>query len=72
MFQPREVATLLAALLFWREENAPHGPNVTRPYLDHFGLADVDPLSIEEIESFCQRLQALLDSDSKNDSPDSA
>lgn len=71
MFSPREVATILAALLFWREENAPHGPDVTRPYLDHFGLADVEPLSIEEIEDLCQRLQKILDADSQNESTDS-
>lgn len=71
MFSPREIATLLAALLFWKEENAPHGPNVARPYLDHFGLADIEPLSVEEIEDLCQRLQRLLDSGSPEGSSDS-
>ena len=71
MFSPREVATLLAALLFWREENAPHGPNVTRPYLEHFGLGHIEPLSIEEIEQLYERLQALLDSDAEGSISDS-
>ena len=72
MFQPREVATLLAALLFWREENAPHGSDVARPYLAHFGLSEIEPLSVQEIEALYPRLQALLDADSSSDSPDSA
>ncbi len=71
MFSSREVATMLAALLFWREENAPHGPEVTRPYLAHFGLSEIEPLSVDEIERLCQRLRQLISPESGGDASES-
>lgn len=50
----RELATLRAALLFWKEEMCPHGEQFMQPYFD--GPA-VEPLSALELE----QLRAQLD-----------
>ena len=60
MFTTRELATVIAALLFWREEMCPHGREVMRPYLASLELEHVEPLSADEIERLSQRLRALL------------
>lgn len=56
MFTPREAATLLAALQYWKEEMSPH-PDVVRfyPPLDRF-----EPLTDEEIDRLRERLVSLL------------
>jgi hypothetical protein len=60
MLDVRETATILAALLYWREEMCPHGREVMRPYLETLGLPHVEPLSAEQIERLSERLQAHL------------
>jgi hypothetical protein len=34
MLDARETTTILAALLYWREEMCPHGREVMQPYFD--------------------------------------
>ena len=53
----REVATVLAALLYWREENVPHGREIQRPYLEAVGKGHVEPLSEAEIHRLSERLR---------------
>lgn len=60
MFNRRETATILAALSYWREEITPHGRSIARPYLRHFGLESVVPLSDAAIRRLCRRLQRSL------------
>lgn len=60
MFSKREVATLLAALLYWREEMVPHGRAIMRPYFRAIGMAQVKPLSPTEIETLADRLRTDL------------
>jgi hypothetical protein len=45
----REIATILAALLFWREEMCPHDSAITQPYFETVGLPSIAPLSADEI-----------------------
>jgi hypothetical protein len=60
MLSARETATILAALLYWREEMCPHGRSIMRPYFKHFQLNRIKPLASEEIIELCQRLRAGL------------
>ena len=60
MFDPRELATILAALLFWKEEMCPHPPEVMRPYFESLELAPPEPLSAAEIARLSARLRSLL------------
>ena len=57
MITPREVATILAALLFWQEEMLPHDPLVMRPYFETLGLGDFEPLDVAEIHDLSTRLR---------------
>jgi hypothetical protein len=57
MITPREAATILAALLFWREEMCPHDRSVMKPYFVGLGLGEQEPLSATEIEELSQRLR---------------
>jgi|GEM_PF-3351989 len=59
MFNTRELATLLAALQFWREEITPHGPEIAEPYLVAIGMPGVAPLRPAEIERLARRLRTL-------------
>mgnify|MGYP001373232904 CR=1 FL=1 len=56
MFDSREMATLLAALLFWKEEMMPHGREAMRPYLEQLGIESIEPLSANEIDRLSARL----------------
>ena len=58
MLHPRELATVLAALRHWQHQLARQGLALADA-LPHF--ADEPPLSMEEIDSLCDRLN---DSDS--------
>ena len=58
MFHPRELATVLAALRHWQHQLARQGLALADAF-SHFG--DELPLSMEEIDSLCDRLN---DSDS--------
>lgn len=49
----RERQTIRAALLFWREENVPHG-DIQHFYFD---IPDPDPLSGDEVDALRVRLQ---------------
>jgi hypothetical protein len=60
MLTSREAATILAALLYWREEMCPHGPAIMRPYFKHFQLNRIKPLTVDEIEQLCLRLRATI------------
>ncbi len=53
MFTRRELATLVAALRFWRDEMTPHEPEGMESYFE--GLA-AKPLSADAIEALCERL----------------
>ena len=60
MYTKRETATILAALLYWREELCPHGAKIMRPYFKAVGLPRVRPLSADEIVKLSARLRASL------------
>lgn len=59
MFTRRELATLMAATLFWSEEITPHAPRVAEPYFRSVGLEPVKPLSADEIATLLQQLREL-------------
>ena len=56
-FDERELATVLAALLYWREGNVPHGREIQRPYLEAVGMVHSDPLTDDELEQLSERLR---------------
>ena len=58
MFNQRETATLLAALLYWREEILPHGRAIMRPYYAAIGKPRCKPLTAAEIDALARRLRA--------------
>lgn len=60
MLTPRQTATVLAALLYWREEMSRQSPAIQRPYFRHFRLVRIKPLDAGEIEQLCRRLRATL------------
>ncbi len=60
MITPREVATILAALLFWQEEILPHDSLVMRPYFETLGLGSYDPLLAAELEDLSTRLRTTF------------
>lgn len=59
MFSARELATILAALHFWREEISPHERDLAQHYLKAVGMAEVEPLTVEEIEQLSVRLRGM-------------
>ncbi|MGE3407568.1 MAG: hypothetical protein AB7I37_12185 [Pirellulales bacterium] len=60
MFSDRELATMLAALLYWSEEMSPHGVEIMRPYFDDLELGHVEPLSADEITELMRRMRGGL------------
>jgi hypothetical protein len=60
MYTKRERATVLAALLFWREELCPHGARIMGPYFKAVGMPRVKPLSANEIKGLSARLRSDL------------
>lgn len=56
MFNKRETATILAALLYWREEMVPHGRAIMRPYFKAIGMARAKPLTGAEIDRLSRRI----------------
>jgi len=54
---PRHLATLRAALQFWKEETLPYGLEVMQPY---FESTVVEPLTLEEIMALDQHLKCGL------------
>ena len=60
MFNRRETATILAALLYWREEMAHQKPAIQRPYFKAVGAAKARPLSPDAIAKLTGRLRKAL------------
>jgi len=60
MYTKREMAAILAALLYWREELAPHGVNIMRPYFKAVGLPRTRPLSVDETIKLSKRLRSNI------------
>ena len=58
MLTQRELATLLAALRYWREEMSPHGRAIMAPYFRQLRLGRVRPLHTGEIARLERKLQA--------------
>ncbi len=56
MLDTRELATILAALLFWREEITPSGNDTARHYLKSVRMAGIEPLNAIEIKRLSTRL----------------
>lgn len=46
---PRELATLAAALLYWREEMTSHGRWIMLPYMREIGAGKTLPLNRREL-----------------------
>ena len=59
MITLRELATTLAALMYWREEITPSGKRVARPYMKAVGMPDIEPLTAQEIERLSARLRSF-------------
>lgn len=57
MFDMRELATILAALLFWSEEISPSGNDTARHYLESVKMTGIEPLTIPEIQRLSRRLR---------------
>ena len=60
MYTKREMATILAALLYWREELTPHGASIMRPYFKAVRLPRTRPLSADEIIKLSKRLRSNI------------
>ena len=60
ILSPREVGTLAASLVFWREEMLPHGRRIMEPYFRQIGAATTVPLNRREIERLAARLRKEL------------
>jgi hypothetical protein len=56
----QEIATILAALLFWREEMCPHAEAVMQPYFESVGLPTAVPLGAAEITALSERLRSEI------------
>jgi hypothetical protein len=63
MLNARELATILAALLFWREEIATANKDVSQNYFQSVRMGGVEPLTIDEIKQLSRRLRKLRRSD---------
>ena len=56
----RDLATLLAALRYWQQDLADNERAGDGPISPHFD-DDVTPLSVEEIDELCERLNCNFD-----------
>ena len=56
----RELTTLAAALVFWRDEMLPHGRRIMAPYFRQVGAAKTVPLNRRELERLAARLRQEL------------
>lgn len=59
MITLRELATTLAALMFWKEEITRSGDRTARPYLKAVGMKGVTQLTADEIERLSVKLRSL-------------
>lgn len=57
---PRELTTLAAAIVFWREEMLPHGRRIMAPYFRQIGAATTMPLNRRELERLAVRFRKEL------------
>jgi hypothetical protein len=55
---PASGQSRIAALLYWREELAPHGAKIMRPYFKAVGLPRIRPLAAGEIIKLSKRLRS--------------
>lgn len=60
MFADRQLATLLAALWYWREEMCLQQLEVQRPYFECQGLSRFAPLRESEVWELAQLLTSQL------------
>lgn len=60
MFTDRQLATLLAALWYWREEMCSQHAEIQRPYFACQGLAHWKPLSSREVLKLARLLKHQL------------
>jgi hypothetical protein len=59
MITLRELATLLAALAFWKDEITQSGDYSARPYLKTVGMDGVQPLNATEIDQLSVKLRSV-------------
>lgn len=59
MITLRELATLLAALAFWKDEITQSGDFSAQPYLKTVGMDGVQPLTATEIDQLSAKLRTL-------------
>ncbi|QDT66718.1 hypothetical protein [Calycomorphotria hydatis] len=59
--EDRQWATILGALQFWGEENAPGGDSTTGPYLETVGMEEFSSLSVREVEELIGQIQKVLE-----------
>lgn len=59
MITLRELATLLAALAYWKDEITQSGDFSARPYLKAVGMDSVQPLNATEIDQLLAKLRSL-------------
>ena len=59
MITLRELATLLAALAYWKDEITQSGDFFARPYLKTVGMGGVQPLNANEIDQLAAKLRTL-------------
>jgi hypothetical protein len=57
MFDTRELATILVALLFWSEEISSSGNDTARHYLKSVKMTGIEPLNVGEIRGLSARLR---------------
>lgn len=60
ILSPRELQTLAAAIVFWREEMLPHGRRIMAPYFRRLGAATTMPLNRRELEQLFSRFRHEL------------
>lgn len=60
ILSPRELTTLAASLVFWREEMLPHGRRIMEPYFRQIRAATTVPLNRRELERLAARFRKEL------------
>ena len=59
MITLRELATLLAALSYWKDEITQSGNVSAMPYLHTVGMSGIQPLTTDEIGQLSIKLRSL-------------
>jgi hypothetical protein len=60
MLTDRQLATLLSALLYWREEMSGQQLEIQRPYFECQGLERFAPLTVNEVLELAQLFRVQL------------